>query len=139
MHFKKNGLLYLKGNSFSYGSDLSSTSNVKRTIIFENIDTLERYTFDLGSITDGTYEVKMPVSDGLSKDRAWFEKTIDLSNLPKGRYVIYINTISNISDISELNDQAFYGFDNVNGNFDSKTYSFLLNENQRYRLELKIS
>ena len=139
MHFEKNGLLYLKGNSFSYGSDLSSTSNVKRTIIFENIDTLERYTFDLGSITDGTYEVKMPVSDGLSKDRAWFEKTIDLSNLPKGRYVIYINTISNISDISELNDQAFYGFDNVNGNFDSKTYSFLLNENQRYRLELKIS
>ncbi len=139
MHFEKNGLLYLKGNSFSYGSDLSSTSNVKRTIIFENIDTLERYTFDLGSITDGPYEVKMPVSDGLSKDRAWFEKTIDLSNLPKGRYVIYINTISNISDISELNDQAFYGFDNVNGNFDSKTYSFLLNENQRYRLELKIS
>ena len=139
MYFDENGLLYLKGNSFSYGSNLSSSSSVKRKIIFENIDTLEQYSFDLNSIINGPYEVKLPVSDGFSKDRAWFEKKIDLSALPKGKYVIYINTISNISDISELNDQAFYGFDSVKGTFESKTYSFILNEKERYRLELIIS
>ncbi len=139
MYFDENGLLYLNGNSFSYGSNLSSSSSVKRKIIFENIDTLEQYSFDLNSIINGPYEVKLPVSDGFSKDRAWFEKKIDLSALPKGKYVIYINTISNISDISELNDQAFYGFDSVKGTFESKTYSFILNEKERYRLELIIS
>ena len=139
MYFDENGLLYLRGNSFSYGSNLSSFVSVKRNIIFENIDTLEQYTFDLGSIVGGSYEVKMPVSDGFSKDKAWFEKKIDLSELPKGQYVIYVNTISNVSDVSELNDQAFYGFDSVKGTFDSKTYSFILNEDERYRLELKIS
>ena len=35
-------------------------------------------------------------SDNLDKTRAWYDSNIDLSDLPKGHYIIYIATSSNV-------------------------------------------
>lgn len=131
----KDDKLHIYGNSFSYGANLGNDIDVQRNIIFENIKTLKRYTFDLGWTEKKLYDVKMPVNDKLSKNKAWYEGNIDISELEKGNYIIYINTISNISDISLLNDQLFSNLDGsktING----KKYSFKVNYDKQYRVEL---
>ena len=138
LNFTTDGKLHLYGNSFSYGSNLSSETKVTRNIIFENISNLKKYEFDLGSINGGMYDVKMPVSDNYAKNRAWYNKDIDISSLDKGTYVIYINTISNVSDISELDDQLFSNFDKVKTTINGKEYSFKVNNSERFRIELVV-
>ena len=38
------------------------------------------------------------------KTRAWFDKTIDISNIKEGNYAIYITNKSNLEDYGELNE-----------------------------------
>ena len=136
--FTSDNKLHLKGVSYSYGANLSSSSNVSRKIIFENTDDYKSYFKDLGSITDGNYNVVLPESDNLDKTRAWYDANIDLSDLPKGHYVIYITTSSNVVDVYEMTEKLGRNLDNVKSNINGKNYSFIINKDRGNRIELDI-
>ena len=133
----ENGLLKLYGSSFNVGGNYNTSVNVERSIIFENITTYERYKFDLGYIDNGEYKITLLVPDNLDKTRAWFNKSIDISNLNKGTYAIYIETKTNVEDYGELND-IFQREITSTMTYNDKTYSLKINENQRFRVELEI-
>lgn len=128
--------LHLKGTSYSYGMDLSSKRSVTRKIIFENTKTFKKYVYDVGSISNGDYNVYLPVSDNLDKIRAWYDATIDITNIPKGEYVIYVTTTSNITDISELTEKLGRSLSDVTSNINNKNYSFNINRSYGNRIEL---
>ncbi len=134
----KNNKLHMKGTSYSYGMNLGSSTNVERKIIFENLSTYQIYRFDLGSITEGLYQVGATLGDNLPKNRAWFDKEIDISSLPKGEYAIYLSNSSNIKDYGELNEILGRDVSKVTATINNKTYSFRLNQERRYRIELII-
>lgn len=137
--FTNDGLLHLKGVSYSYGMDLSSSKNVKREIIFENINDYNLvYRYQLDSTTDGLYNVVLPVDDNLSKDKAWYDKTFDITNIPVGRYVIYIATESNITDIAEFTEKLNRDISNITLTHDDKKYRFEINQNRGNRIELVV-
>lgn len=133
----KDNKLNISGTSFNVGGDYSKDKDVKRSIIFENVKTFERFEFNLGYIDNGTYEIKLVVPDNKDKTRAWFKNSIDISTLEKGTYAIYIKTESNIKDYGELRDITMREI-NTTMNIDDKTYSIKLNKNQRFRLELEV-
>lgn len=137
--FLENNKLYLKGVSYSYGADLSKSVNVSRTIIFENKDTYKTYRYDLDSITTESKKVVLPEDDGLDKTRAWYEKSIDISDIPKGEYVIYITTSSNITDISYFTEKLGRSLAEVSTVIDGKKYSFSINMNKGNRIEMIVS
>ena len=134
----ENDKLHLKGLSYSYGANLSKSSNVSRKIIFENIDTYDTYVKDLGSITDGNYTATLPENDGLDKTRAWYDNNIDVSDIPKGKYVIYITTTSNVTDIYEFTEKLGRKLNNVTTVIDDKTYSFSINYDRGNRIEMTV-
>lgn len=133
----ENGLLKLYGSSFNVGGNYNTSVNVERSIIFENTTTYERYKFDLGYIDNGEYKITLLVPDNLDKTRAWFNRSIDISNLNKGTYAIYIETKTNVEDYGELND-IFQREITSTMSYNNKTYSIKINENQRFRLELEV-
>ncbi len=136
--FNNDGKLHLRGLSYSYGSNLDSSLDVTRKIIFENMDTFDTYTKNLGSITDGDYLAILPESDNLNKTRAWYDNNIDISDIPKGNYVIYITTSSNITDIYEFTEKLNRSLDNVKANINGKKYSFKINYKRGNRIELTV-
>ena len=131
--------LHLKGASYSYGMNLSKNQHVERTIIFENKSTYETYKYDLGSTLDGLYQVALPESDNLDKTRAWYDATIDITNIPKGKYKLYITTTSNVTDYSEFTDNLGRDLSNKKITIDNKTYQFSLNINEGNTIELEVS
>ena len=128
--------LYIRGTSYSYGMDLSKDKNISRKIIFENVDTFKKYTFDVGSIINGDYDVYLPVDDNLDKTRAWYDTKLDVSKLAKGKYVIYVTTTSNITDISELNEKLGRSLSGVTAEINNKNYSLNVNKSRGNRIEL---
>lgn len=131
-----NNNLTIKGTSHSYGVSFGINDNVERKLILENTTAFSRYEFDLGSITDGDYVVTLAVSDNLDKTRSWYNKTIDLSSVPAGNYVLYIkNTVNNKSYYGEIIDASYTDFSKIN----NSNYSFIRNDNIRLRLELSIT
>ena len=137
--FTSDNKLHLKGVSYSYGANLSGNSNISRKIIFENTDNYKIYTKDLGSITNGNYNVVLPESDNLDKTRAWYDSNIDLSDLPKGHYIIYITTSSNVVDVYEMTEKLGRNLNSVKASFDGKNYSFTINKDRGNRIELDIN
>ena len=130
-----NNDLTIKGTSHSYGVSFSINDNVERKLIFENINTFQRYEYDLGSITNGDYQVTLAVTDNLDKTRSWYNKTINIESLPTGNYVIYIkNTVNGKSYYGEIIDASYTDFTKINNN----KYSFKRNDNIRLRLELTV-
>ena len=132
--------LRLRGTSHNVGINYSSSAPVERTLVFENISTFKRKTYDIGSITTGDYQVTLKVSDGFDKTRVWYDTTIDLAsaNLESGVYAIYFKTkVSDKEDYGELNDILFKTLDQqttING---KKVFLRRVN-NKRYRIELVI-
>lgn len=133
----KNNNLVIRGASHIIGGDYSANADVTRTLVFENIDTFDTYSFDIGSITNGDYTVELRVPDGFDKTRSWFETNIDLSSLPNGTYTINIATSSNISDFGELQD-IFSRKISASLTNNGKDYSFSVNKNKRFRIELTV-
>ena len=131
--------LYLRGNSYSYGMNLSKDTKVTRNIIFEDKSTYKKYTKSLDSITDGNYQVFLPVEDNLDKTKAWFDKKIDISDIPEGEYVIYITTSSNITDYSEFTEKLGRSLDSVKKTINGKNYSFSINLSKGNRIEMKVT
>ena len=136
--FNDDNTLHLRGMSYSYGMNLSSSSNVIRKIIFESEDNYKTYVKDLGSVTDGDYEAPLPVSDGLDKTRAWYDNNIDISDIPKGTYAIYITTSANVTDISEFTEKIGRSLDDVKATINGKKYSFNVNFSKNSRIEMKV-
>ena len=137
-NFTNDNKLHLRGMSYSYGMNLSSSSNVTRKIIFENQDTYKTYVKDLGSVTNGDYSAPLPVSDGLDKTRAWYDNNLDISDIPKGNYAIYITTSANLTDISEFTEKLGRNLDDVKTTIDGKKYSFSINFSKNSRIEMKV-
>lgn len=133
----KDGKLNISGSSFNVGGNYSKDTEVSRKIIFENTKTYERFEYDLGYVDDGEYAITLVVPDNLDKTRAWFRNVIDLSELEKGTYAIYIKTESNVSDYGELNDIFLREISSTTTSGDKK-YSIKVNKNQRFRLELEV-
>ena len=133
-----NNKLRIMGNSYSYGMDLSTSKNIERKIIFENTKTFEKYSYDLGYIDNGMYPVGNTLNDNLDKTRAWFDKTIDISNIKSGTYAIYITNKSNIEDYGELNELLLRDLSTIKTTINGKEYSFSVNKTKRYRIELTV-
>lgn len=133
-----NNQLHIMGNSYSYGMDLSKSKTVERKIVFENTTTFEKYTYDLGYIDNGLYTVGSTLNDNLDKTRAWFDKQIDISNIKTGNYAIYITNKSNIEDYGELNELLLRDLSSVKTTINGKEYSFSVNKDKRYRIELTV-
>ena len=129
----EDGKLNIYGSSFNVGGNYSKDKEIKRSIVFENTKTYERYEYDLGYIDNGEYVITLIVPDKLDKTRAWFKNNIDLKELEKGTYAIYIKTESNVIDYGELND-IFERTITLKDN----NYSLKVNKNQRFRLELEV-
>lgn len=134
----KGDKLHLRGMSYSYGMKLDSNLNVTRKIIFENQKTYETYVKDLGTVTNGDYTAVLPESDNLDKTRAWYDNDIDISDLPKGKYTIYITTSSNITDISEFTEKLGRELNEVKKEINGKNYSFNINYSKNSQIELII-
>ena len=131
----KDDTLNILGTSHSIYINYSKTDTIKRELIFENTNTFERISYDIGYIDDGPYKIELPVSDKKDKTRAWFKNNIDLSKLPKGTYAIYVKTTSNDKTYyGELIDVAYTDFSNLNTN----KYIFNRIDDKRLRLELTI-
>lgn len=133
----KDGKLNISGSSFNVGGNYSKETEIERKIIFENTETYERFEYDLGYIDDGDYEITLVVPDNLDKTRAWFRNSIDLSELEKGTYSIYIHTKSNVDDAGELND-IFLREITSSTTIDDKIYTLKVNKDKRFRLELSV-
>ena len=130
-----NNKLTLKGTSHNYGVSYSINDNVERKIIFENQENFLKYEFDLGSITNGDYPITLSVSDNLDKTKAWFNKEIDLSSIPTGKYTIYImNNVNNTRYYGELIDVMYTDFSKIN----NSNYVLSRNDNIRLRMELEV-
>ena len=127
------------GATYSYGMNLAKDKEVTRKIVFENKDTYETYEYDLGSITNGLYNVALPVSDNLDKTRAWYDATIDISNIPKGEYRLYITTTANLTDYSEFTDNLGRSLSDKKATIAGKNYQFNLNTKLGNIIELKVA
>lgn len=130
--------LHIIGNVYSYGMDLGKNTNVSRKIIFEDKKTYKTYTKNLGSVVDGGYNVYLPVTDNLSKSRAWYNTTIDISDIPVGDYVIYLSTTSNIADINKMTEKMGRDLSSIKTITNGKEYSFSVNTNFGNRIEMKV-
>ena len=64
--------------------------------------------------------------------------TIDISNIKAGTYAIYITNKSNIEDYGELNELLLRDLSSIKATINGKTYSFTVNKEQRYRIELNV-
>ncbi len=133
----QDGKLKIKGASHIIGGDYSKNTNVERKLILEEITSYKRYSYNIGSIENGDYAIELRVPDGFDKTRAWFETNLDLSNVEKGTYAIYISTSSNVSDFGELRD-IFSRNIKTTWESDGKTYSFHVVREKRYRVELVV-
>ncbi len=139
----KGSIFNLRGVSHSIGGNYGSKQNVTRELIIENIKTLERVKrINVGTTSNSAYNVVLKVPDGYSKAKAWYETSFDISDLEKGRYAIYLRTITGtIDDYGELYDILFKDL-NTTSTYekDGLTYKAKIerNNNKRFRLELVI-
>jgi len=130
--------LHIRGTSHNVGIEYSQNTNVERTIILENTSTYQRYAYNASSITNGDYKVNLIVSDGLDKTRAWFDTSLDISNLQQGIYAIYIKTKgAGGEDYGELND-LLYTEINQKTTINGKSVYLRRVDNKRFRIELVI-
>ena len=133
------GRLNIYGGSYSVGVNLSASTDIDRYIILENQESFERLTSsNIGAVDNGPAAITLRYSDGFSKTRAWFNGGIDITSLEVGTYTIYINTqTSDSNDYGELND-IFLRNIVQSYEFDGKTATLAVNQDERFRIELRI-
>ncbi len=130
----KNNKLYMYGYSYDYQGVYDNSHLVTRKLILENQDNYKQFTFDLGS-TKGPFDLK--TLDSKDKTFAWFEKEVDLSNLEKGTYTLYIYTkTSNAANYDEIPDmfKSLKETTTING----KSYTIYYNKERNNRIELEV-
>ena len=126
----------LIGTSYNYAGTYNDQSKITRKLILENTTTYKQYSYDLGSTNKGNYEVTS--TDKKSKEYAWYDKQIDISKLPKGKYSMYVYTKTTDSeDYGELTD-SFKTITQIQTKIDDKTYTISLNTKKQNRIELTV-
>ena len=135
----KDDKLLIEASSHNVKGNYAINQTVERNIYLENIKTSKiAKSYNVGSVSDGPYPIRLKVDDGFSKTRAWYRTTLDLSNIPVGTYAIYVRTkTGNIDDYGELYDVLFKEV-NRKSIYNGRIYSISRNDNMRYRIELKI-
>ena len=132
----KNNQLTIKGTSHNVKVSFGEKDQVERKLILEDKMDFKRYELDLGSISNGDYPITLAVSDNCDKTKAWYNKTVDLSNVPKGDYVLYIkNIVNGKAYYGELIDVAYTDFSKIN----SSKYVLSRNDDLRLRVEIKVT
>lgn len=131
--------LNIIASSHNVNGDYGLSADVKRYLMFENIETNQSYLLtDVGYITNGPYKIKLKVDDGFDKTRAWYNSSIDISSLPVGTYSIIVRTITkDIDDYGELYDIISPSLD-ISTIVDNKRVSIKRNMDIRYRIELTV-
>lgn len=129
-------LLKVVGTSYNYGGNYKDGSKITRHLILENVDTFERFIYDIGSTKNGSYKVS--IGDNISKDYAWYNKSIDVTKMPKGtyRFVVYTKTL-NSEDYGEVTDK-FAAINKAKLTKNGITYEVILNKDRNNRIELKV-
>lgn len=137
----KENVLNINFAAYSVGLDMRTNSNIKRKVILENITTYERKTYDLEVKSDGPFDPQLLQADkfGITKDKSWSTLKININDIPKGNYKIYIINDSNITDYGEMNDLLFTDLNGASGKVGNKNVSLYMNELLRDRIELHIS
>lgn len=132
-----NNILNIVGTSHNVEGNYSKKQNVERYIYIENIDTNKIVKeYNVGSITNGAYTVSLRVPDGYDKTKAWYNAKLDISDLEKGKYVIYVRTkTGKVNDYGELSDSLYLPM-NATTVVNNKTYKITRNDKLRYRIEL---
>lgn len=126
----------LIGTSYNYGGTYNNELNITRELVLENNKTFKQYNYNIGSTNKGSYTVTS--TDNKSKEFAWFNKEIDISELPKGEYTIYIYTKTiDSEDYGELVD-IFQSINKAESIINNKKYSVVLNKEKNNRIELII-
>ena len=128
------GKLNLIGTSYNYDGTYNKSLSITRKLILEDVTTYKQYTYSLGSTKDGSYTVTS--SDNKSKLYAWYNKTIDISNLPKGTYAMLVYTKTTDSeDYGEIVD-IFGSINKAEETINDKKYRVVLNKERSNRIEL---
>ena len=131
-----NNNIKLVGTSYNYDGTYDKENTITRKVVFENKETYKQYSYDIGSTNKGSYKVTS--NDNKSKEYAGFDKEIDISNLPKGNYLIYIYTKTTDSeDYGELSD-TFGSINKAEKTINNKKYSVSLNKDKNNRIELNV-
>ena len=136
----KNNKLYIRGTSYNVGGNYDDSIDIKREIYLENMETFERTSYNIGYINNGDYTVTLRVPDNLSKKKAWFDASLDISSLKKGKYLIYIRTkTESIDDYGELIDIFARDLSSKTVKLDNgNTVKLTINKNVRMRIELVV-
>ena len=136
MSFEGN-YLKLTGTSYNYGVDYSNKSNIDRKVYLENVETFDLISTDIDSTNRGSYTITS--LDNLSKEYAWYNGQIDISQLEKGTYAIIIDTkVGNVEDYGYVVDM-FNAINDAHISINSKNYKLVVNTKENNRVELVIS
>ena len=128
--------LHLVGTSYNYGGTYSDGLLLSRKLIVENTKTYKQYYFDLGYSNNALYDVLC--RDNKSKKLAWYDKEIDISDLPKGTYSLQVYTKTlDAADYGEIIDD-FEALDDIEKVINDKTYLVSRNSKRNNRIELTI-
>lgn len=133
----KDNYLNMIGNSFNMGTTYGEKDTIERYLIFENMETEERITYNIGS-TIGS-ELILNGNDNLSKVRSWYDTTnlVDIKDIKVGKYIIYIRTKNgSVDDYGELQDILLKS--NHSTVINNKIYTLSTNNKIRYRVELEV-
>ena len=129
-----NNDLYMYAYSYDFDGIYNNQLNITRKIIFENTETYKQEVFDVGS-TKGPFELE--TLDKKDKTYAWYEKSIDISNLSKGTYSIQVYTkTTNATNYDELTDISRRL--NKQATINNKKYKLSVNRSRNNRIELTI-
>ena len=126
--------MVIKGTSYNYGGTYSNALSITRKLIVENTTTYQQYYYDLNATNQGLYEVQL--DDNKDKSFAWFDKDVDITNLPVGTYSIFIYTkTSDLADYGELSD--YFGIlPNTTKTINNKKYTVKTNKSKNNRIEI---
>lgn len=133
VELKENGILYIKGMGLI--KNIDNNENIKHELVFKDINNdnaIVSYTVD-NSL--GDYNMNEVYKDGFDYSYAWYEGEVNLSELSRGEYIVYLKTT--VGDIIKekklygsskmVNTSSYDGEDYLSTNI---LYSFL------YRLEI---
>jgi len=125
-------LFRIKGFAFMNDVSMGVDDNVVHELWFVS-EAGEKYTYPLTSITDANISI-----DGNDYSYAWFESTeISLSELPIGKYRMYIYTSTNLfNDIVKIYDSSNTGIREFNSNNKNFKFSPIPQLRNIYNLEV---
>ena len=126
--------LYILGYSYDYQGVYDNPTAITRKIIFENNISYQQVVEEVGS-TKGPFE--LTTLDQKDKTYAWYEASINISNLPKGEYTLFAYTkTGNAENFDEIPDMLKTL--NKTATINGKKFTIYCNRKRNNRIELKV-